>query len=351
MLYEKDSLRFLATGIGSVPFLDIEATCRQILSLFPEIPFWPQFVKRSHVEDMTFQFTEHLPLVKADPRARKLSISAQTDKERELVEFYEKFIAEDTDYFAVSERYAPGVYALLKALPSEPNSHCKFIKGQIVGPITFAASIMGPNGKAALYEAEILEALTNAISIKGLWQVKKLSESGRRPILFIDEPYLSGFGSAFSPISREKVIEVLGTTIEFLKQRANVLVGIHCCGNTDWAMLLEAAPDIINFDAYGYMDYFLLYRPAIKDFMERGGYLAWGIVPTSEFTGSETAQGLKARLEKGIERLVKSGMDKERIEDQSLLTPACGMGSMAPTDATQASKILSQLSRMLRTQT
>ena len=344
---EQGSLRFLATGIGSVPYLDIEVTCRDIIRHFPEIPFWPQFVKRSHVEDMTLQFTEGQPLVKVNPQAKQLTISGGASRERELVGFYERFMAEDTDSFAVSEEYAPGLYALLRISTHQPDEH-KFIKGQIVGPITFAASVMGPGGKAALYETEILEALVNAICIKALWQVKQLSKTGRKPILFFDEPYLSGFGSAFSPISRQSVVEVLGTSINFLKQRAEVLIGIHCCGNTDWAMLLGAGPDIINFDAHGYMDYFLLYEAAIKRFLEKGGNIAWGIVPTSEFTGHETVEILRARLASGMKRIITSGIDREMLEAHSLLTPACGMGTMPPEHATMATRLLSELSNSLR---
>ncbi|RLB76967.1 MAG: hypothetical protein DRH15_11925 [Deltaproteobacteria bacterium] len=346
---ERSSLRFLATGIGSVPYLDIETTCRHIILQFPELPFWPQFVKRSPVEDMTLQFTEGLPLVRVDLESKEVRISAGMNKEKELVEFYERFMAEDTDYFAVSEQYAPGLYTMLRILALESgNNNQQFIKGQVVGPITFTASVKGSDGKAVLYDAEILEAMANAISIKALWQVKELSKSGRYPVLFFDEPYLSGFGSAFSPISREKVIQILRTTIDFLKKRTNALVGIHCCGNTDWAMLLETGTDIISFDANGYMDYFLLYDKAIKEFLDRGGFIAWGIVPTSEFTGQETVRSLITQLENGMERLIRSGVDMEILQARSLLTPACGMGTMTPYTATRATNLLSELSRALR---
>ena len=49
---------FMATGIGSVPSLDIQQTCSSILTILPGIPFWPQFIRRSHLEDMSIQFSE-----------------------------------------------------------------------------------------------------------------------------------------------------------------------------------------------------------------------------------------------------------------------------------------------------
>ena len=59
---------FRATGIGSVPFMDVTQTCLHILKCLPEIPFWPQLVKRSHVEDMNIQLSEGLPLLKIGPK-------------------------------------------------------------------------------------------------------------------------------------------------------------------------------------------------------------------------------------------------------------------------------------------
>jgi hypothetical protein len=55
--------------------------------------------------------------------------------------------------------------------------------------------------------------------------------------------------------------------------------------------------DIISFDAASYLDKVLLYRGELREFFHRGGSLAWGVVPTTGFTGSETADGLVDQLE------------------------------------------------------
>lgn len=38
----------MVTGIVSVPFLDVDDACHRILKIFPDIPFWPQLVRRNH---------------------------------------------------------------------------------------------------------------------------------------------------------------------------------------------------------------------------------------------------------------------------------------------------------------
>lgn len=339
--------RFMPTGIGSVPFRDIDATCRKILEDLPEIPFWPQFVKRSFLEDMIVQPSEALPLLKIRENERSLLVS-EDNRESELVTFYERFLAEDIDHFAISREYAPGLYTLLELIALQAGHNGGYVKGQSVGPVTFAAGAKDLEGKSLFHDPELLEAMVKGLSIKALWQVRRLSTSGRKPIIFLDEPYLSGFGSAFSPIERHQVIDLLGTVITYLREKSDALIGIHCCGNTDWAMLLEAGPDIINFDAYEYMDYFLLYKDDIIRFLEQDGIVAWGIIPTSNSMKNESVEDLFAKLKEGLSRLHQWGVDSELLAQRSILTPACGMGTMPPEEAKRGLDLLSRLSKKCR---
>ena len=341
------TFNFMATGVGSVPFLNVDTTCQHILKFFPDIPFWPQFVKRSHFEDMTIQASQRLPRIELDLKKNSLFISAKDTKDNDLISFYEHFMAEDTDYFAISHEYAAGLYKLLELIEKDTESYGPFIKGQIVGPITFAGSLIDAKGKSALYNNEIMDTIVKGLAIKALWIINKISLTKKMPMLFIDEPYLSGFGSAFTPIQREEVIRLLQEVVEYIKSRSNALVGIHCCGNTDWSMIIETGVDIVNFDAFDYMDYFLLYRREIIQFIENGGTVAWGVVPTSSFTGEETLDGLKMQLEKGLNTLYEWGIDRNTVAERSIITPACGVGTIDPNKAEKILELLSGLSRIM----
>ena len=334
----------MATGVGSVPFLDVDNTCQHILKIFPNIPFWPQFVKRSPSEEMITQASQGFPLIEINPENKSLHIKSTDEKDSEFISFYEHFIAEDTDYFAVSHEYAAGLYKLLELIDKSPQSYGPFIKGQIVGPITFAGSLIDVTGKSALYNNEIMDTIVKGLAIKALWIVNKMSLSDKMAIIFIDEPYLSGFGSAFTPIRREEVIKFIREVIDYLRSRSNVLIGIHCCGNTDWSMIIETGVDIVNFDAFDYMDYFLLYRKEIVKFIENGGTVAWGVVPTTSFTGEETIDDLKMRLEKGLNKFYEWGIDRSTVTERSIITPACGVGSIDPDKAKRILELLSGLS-------
>lgn len=340
--------RFMATGIGSVPFQDIEGTCRDICRLTPSMPFWPQFVQRSYWEDMIIQYSEGLPLLTVNTGQRSLSVLHSADREAELVAFYERFLSDEIDSFSLSREVAPGLYTLIDSVKQAGEACGPYIKGQTVGPVTFAAGVKGPDGKPILHDPELSEAMTKGLAIKALWQATMLAASGKKPVIFLDEPYLSGFGSAFSPIQRHEVIDMLQTVIHYLKEHCDALIGIHCCGNTDWSMVLETGVDIVNFDAVEYMDHFLLYKESVLHFFEGGGTIAWGIVPTANFTGEETVDSLFSRLRDGFRQVRQWGLDPNRLADRSLLTPACGMGTMPAAAAAAAMELLSCLSEKCR---
>ncbi len=337
--------QFIATGIGSVPFDDIDGTCRDIVHHFPSMPFWPQFVQRSYLEDMSVQFSEGLPLLEINERERTIFASSEYSRASALAEFYEHFLAQDLEYFAISKHYAPGLGELLTLLDSEKKGDGLYVKGQTVGPFTFSAGIKNSNGKSVLHDAELLEAMVNGLAVKALWQIRQLSKTGRSPVIFFDEPYLSGFGSAFSPIQRHEVIEILQTIFHYLKENSECLIGIHCCGNTDWPMIIESGPDIISYDAHDYMEHFLLYPDDIMEFLEKGGMVAWGIVPTINATGEESVKDLSDRLREGLHRIREWGMDADTLAARSILTPACGMGTMTRENAKKGIQLLYDLSR------
>jgi len=338
---------YMATGVGSVPFLDVDNTCQRILEGFPDIPFWPQFVKRSFLEEMTIQASQGLPLVAMDHEKNSIYLDSTDDKDRELTSFYEHFMAEDTDYFAVGHEYAAGLYRILELIDKGPQSYGPFIKGQIVGPITFAGNLKDSTGKSTLYNGEIMDTIVKGLAIKALWLVRRMSVSDKRPMIFLDEPYLSGFGSAFAPILREEVVNSIREVIDYVRSRSNALTGIHCCGNTDWSMIIETGVDIVNFDAFDYMDYFLLYRKEIVKFLEDGGTIAWGVVPTTSFSGEETVSDLKLQLEKGLNKFCEWGMDRSTVGERSIITPACGLGAIEPDKAERILELVSSLSAVM----
>jgi methionine synthase II (cobalamin-independent) len=155
---------------------------------------------------------------------------------------------------------------------------------------------------------------------------------------------MSSIGSAFVSLPRERVIELLEGTFEGIKS----LKGVHCCGNTDWSILLNTSVDILSFDAYNYSHTIALYTE-VNDFIERGGVIAWGIVPREDKAlQSENAKNLLDRLTEDMAGLERKGISRNRLLIQSLLTPVCGLEPVSEEAAEQVLQLLAELSLAFR---
>ncbi len=334
------------TGIGSVPFLDPESTLDLIARNCPELPFWPQLVQRTPYEDMGLQFVDGLPLVKIDEENHRVTVGAE-GREEALTAFYERFLSGDWESFAVPESSALGLYRFFDRAARDNSFGPDFLKVQVTGPVTFGQSIRTPDGKTLLDDPEFADVTPKLLGAKGAWLASRIRALGRTPIIFFDEPGLTGFGSAFSNLSREQVVQLLQETAQIAASDGPVLTGTHICGNTDWNMVIASGLDIINFDAYGFLDHFLLYPEEIKKFLTRGGRLAWGIVPTLDYTGQK-AEELAGKLKAGLEKLAGQGFDLDMVRKQSLITPACGVGSRTEDTARAIIELLPQVRELLQ---
>ncbi|MDP2921435.1 MAG: methionine synthase [Candidatus Omnitrophota bacterium] len=330
--------KFLTTGIGSLPYIDAGKGAQKVFEAF-DIPFWPQFPKKSFKENMYTQFSQGLPGLVIDEKKKTIHVDSSKDLSEELAKIYEAHISKAYDAFAIKEDYAGGFYAFIE---SAKRQKLECAKGHITGPVSFGLGVADEKGRAIIYNDSLKEALVKLLEIKALWQVERLKGIARQVIIFIDEPYLVSFGSSFVNLKREDVISMLDSIIEGIHSRG-AFAGIHCCGNTDWSLIAGTKADIINFDAYLYAENLSLYSKDIERFLKRGGYLAWGILPTSEDILKETDKTLFKRLSLQIGNLEKKSIDRNLILSNSLLTPSCGMGTLSE-DLTE--DIIAKLSKL-----
>jgi hypothetical protein len=335
-----------ATGIGSVPFTDARETVALILETLPQIPYWPQMVQMGFLEDMTAQSARGLPALKLDTENRIVHMDPELARDEALAQFYEAVLSGDLAPFAFSEQDARGFFALLDAVAAK-GCACTALKGQVSGPVTFAGVVKDSEGKPILYDRELTQAVSSGLARKAAWQAEKFRELGKEPIIFLDEPFLTGFGSAYLPISGEEVMEILHQTMQEVRSSVTgpVTLGTHCCGNTDWSLLLTSPLDIISFDSHGFFESLRLYVDALSGFLARGSWLAWGLIPTNEAFQHETVDTIWQRFQEQVTRLAADlHMGRKEILSQSILTPACGTGFMSIQDGRRVLTTLAELS-------
>ncbi|MCK4911689.1 MAG: hypothetical protein KAR83_08595, partial [Thermodesulfovibrionales bacterium] len=182
---------------------------------------------------------------------------------------------------------------------------------------------------------------------KARWQVQQLRQFADEVIVFIDEPILSAIGtSAYLGVSQEETVRLLDDISEAITH-AGGIPGIHCCGRADWPLVMGTSIRILNFDVYGYGETLAIYPEETTDFLERGGIIAWGIVPTlGEEIEHEDETSLLRLFDERRQHLGKV-IPEELLMSNIMLTPSCGTGSRTVEETMKIFQLLMRLKEEL----
>ncbi|GAI16409.1 unnamed protein product, partial [marine sediment metagenome] len=262
----------LPTIIGSMPHTDPQAACSDIIHYLKDIPAWPQLPKRSFLENMYVQFSQGFPGVVV--RENRIYVDRSQDLDKPLEALYAAYLENNADKYPVSPDYAAGLHRFLALKNLSPLA----VKGQITGPVTWGLTVTDDSHKAIIYDDVLGDAVAKLLRLKASWQEKELSQISKNTIIFVDEPYMAAFGSVGVLLSKERIISLLEEVFDGISR----LKGVHCCGNTDWSVLLGTSADILSTDTYNYAQSLSLYPAEVKKFLDRGGTIAWGIIPNDE---------------------------------------------------------------------
>ncbi len=343
----------LATLIGSLPLDNHLKALDWIFTATPEIPLWPQ-LPGNPVEGMMRQFIGGFPGIN-ETVDRVIFDTATASFEEEMLAFFEAFLAVSENpadlkesRFAMDRERGAGLFSFLEA--AKNHSTMIAAKGQITGPFTMLTGLTDSAKKLAFYDPMMREIIVKGLAARASWQTILLKELNLPAIVFMDEPALAGLGSSsFIGISDDDIGQDLTEVISAI-QGAGGLAGIHVCANTDWNLLLSLDLDILSFDAYGFFDRLLTCREQTLAFIDRGGILAWGIVPTGEVENieKETSESLACRWEEYALQLGGQDFSPEDLLARSLITPSCGTGSLSPEAAQRVLNLTKGTSEILR---
>ncbi len=328
----------LPTAIGSMPQVEPEQACSVVMKYISQIPAWPQLPKRSPRENMVVQFSEGFPGIVVE--GGKIHIQPSKNFESELEQIHIDCEQGNADRYGVSSKYAAGLQAFLSQAAGS-----KIVKGQVTGPVTWGLAVTRQDGLGILYDDSLAESASKFLRLKALWQENTLRQISPNTIIFVDEPYLVSLGSVFSPIPEEKVPVLLEEVFRGIKGTK----GLHCCGNTDWSVLLDMQIDVLSFDAYNYASSLSTHSDKVKSFLERGGNIAWGIVPNDEQAlAKESLASLRDRLEEAMAPFTRDGLKFKQIIARGLITPCCGLAGLSLEASSLALELTAKLSSELR---
>ena len=330
--------KLLTTAMAVMPHTDPERALKAALSM--DIPFWPQLPRLSYYEDMYVQASEHFPGIVLDMEKHTLAFSMDkfiVELEDTLARF------EEPAYFDISEQFSDVYHRFLDLELSERPA----IRGQLEGPISFGLNVLDQHKRPIIFDDTVRPFMYEFMARRINVQLTRLKKINLNAFMFIDEP---GLQFLFSALSGYDSTAARTDMAEFLSMVESPR-GIHLCGNPDWDFLLNQDMDILSLDVYLNGDIFTNYAGSIKRFLDNGGVIVWGLVPTNfEPFEAENTASLTNKLEEIWSILDRKGIDRDYLLARSLMSPAtcCLVNPDGEKTVEKAFRVVQDLSGRLR---
>jgi hypothetical protein len=314
----------LATCVGSLPHTDPARAAAAVLAALPDLPAVPSLPLRHHLEAMIPQAAWGIPGVTVAPDGSLTVDPAALDVEAEPAD-------DPRGRGGLPVEAYRGAMALLDALAvaravGGHGAGARGVKVQHTGPVTLGFALVAAGARPALAFAVAAAAVRHRVH--QLLAVAAASVPGLPVVLVLDEPSLGAATLGDGPIGVEEVVDLLSgglAAAESAPVGAAAVAGVHCCAAADWAAILQSGPALVSVPVEVART---LRAPDIGPFLERGGWVAWGAVPTDGPVAGVDGHGA-ARLWRALgERwhtLADAGVDPVLLRQRALITPACGL--------------------------
>lgn len=293
-------------SVGSLPHIDPHAAAAAVLELTPELAAAPQLPQRTPFEGMLAQVALGMPgvTVEADGSITVGRRFGPVDRGAPL----------DVDAWG-------GTLAFLDACAAQDRKAP--IKLQVTGPITFGLALLAAGGAktAKTSKAFAVAAATVDARIRALVDLARHRVPKAPILLVLDEPWLIATDEPDFPVPLEHTIDMLSSALASATASGASVTGIHCCGPTDWTLVLHAGPDLVSLPASPHL---MQDAASLAVFLERGGWIAWGVVPTDRPLGTRSDPYWR-QLNEVWADLTRGGCDPVAIRTSALLTPTCGL--------------------------
>jgi methionine synthase II (cobalamin-independent) len=203
------------------------------------------------------------------------------------------------------------------------------IKLQLTGPVTFGNALVRAGVEPSLAYRVARRAVTDRA--RAVLDLAAAAAPAALPVLVFDEPILTGGIRPELAASADDVIDLLSAVIGTVGSLA--VTGVHCCGRADWSLILAAEPRLLSAPVGAGLT---AVAGTVAAFLDAGGWIAWGAVPTAAPIGEQASLLWKALSSQWCE-LVRGGCDPIVVRQQTIITPECGL---ALHDVNQADHVL-----------
>lgn len=310
-----------SVGIGSLPHRDVRGAAEFSLDAFDVLTL-PSLPRRCPAEAPIAQALVGAPGVTLGQYGTVAIDVSQLDSAAEV----------RTDFD--SDRFA-GFRACLEL--AVERGHAGPVKWQLVGPISVGVALRRAGASPDVAFSMASRMVQSHLRSLGGRISEALPHAAQ--LVVIDEPFLHDVMAYDFPIAPDEAVDLLSSAMACVETIATV--GVHACGDIDVSTLTASGPKVLSLPARPSL---LPYAGYLARFLDSGGAIAWGAVPTEGPIGG-TAGRVAARLEELWGQLTQRGCDPLRLRQQSLISPQCGLGNHSTSVAEQVSATVRDVSR------
>lgn len=317
----------LSTSIGSLPHTDPRQAATFVLERQPRLPAAPSLPNRSGRERMIAQAAWGIPGIEVLSDGSLALADTNLDPREPLTTAGidgEPFVALRAFLGACAGRRAP-------------------IKLQLTGPLTLGIALQA----LGVPVATAFAVAGSAVRARARSLLAAAQETAPMAplVVFVDEPGLTAAMHPGFPVDPDTTVDLVSGVLATIEPHA--ITGLHCCGTADWRVVLQAGPQVLSLPVGHGAE---AHAGALGQFLERGGWIAWGAVPTTGPIGS-TDERMWQALSAEWCALTQAGCDPILLREQALITPACGLALHGEAQADLVVRLTNQVARRLETQT
>ncbi|NJN66083.1 MAG: hypothetical protein HC884_04890 [Chloroflexaceae bacterium] len=345
----------LPVAPGGMPHANPSLALGLVMATVPAIPSfltWPQLPRRSFREQRFVQSAAGFPGLVIDSTSRRVYVD-RAIAERDLDRLSLAYLTHDISAGALTEEYAAGLKEALQV----PRSRFEgvVVRSMLVGPISLGLKLADEQERPLVYDPMLLEALTHHLSLRASWLSAQFNDQADTTIICLDEPFLDAIHSPFLPLDWDRSIDMLELVFAGVRGGRGLSVGaigprqkeqpppIH------WEQLMETSMECFACDVYYRQDILLDAAPVLPAFLNRRGFVIWGLIPAQEEAlALETAETLVERFQDLVHELGAVGVPQDLLVPASAISTSGGLEHLSVALAERAMQLCVEVSRLLR---